>query len=95
MLTTALLTYIDCAAIKFSLYCQDTIVELPILHQVSQSRKEMPLKIHIHNIISAPVEQWFSTFLILCPFNTALHGAMTPTTKLCSVYFITVILLPL
>jgi hypothetical protein len=41
------------------------------------------------------VVQWFSTFLVLRPFNTVPHAVVTPAIKLFRCYFITVILLPL
>lgn len=28
------------------------------------------------------LERWFSTFLILCPFNTVPHGVVTPNHKI-------------
>jgi len=39
------------------------------------------------------VEQWFSTFLMLQPFNTTPHIVVTPIIKLFHWYYITVILL--
>jgi len=46
-------------------------------HQRDQKRTSDPLKLELQIVVSYHVDEWFSTFLVLRPFNTVPHVVLT------------------
>lgn len=58
--------------------------EIGVCHQHLTIKKHCPKKLDIPTIVNILdlLAQWFSTFLMMLPFNTGPHSVVAPTIKL-------------